>query len=56
MNVFNDPLDTEFDNLVNDTIANWHVPGLSIAVVSGEEVFAKVCNTPTISIALQLTK
>ena len=39
------PFDTEFDELVIDDLANWHVPGLSIAVVSGDQVFAKVCNS-----------
>ena len=43
------PLDAEFDNLVYDIIASWHVPGISIAVVSGEQVFAKVRNTITVS-------
>ena len=41
--VYANPLNAEFDNLVNEIIADWHVPGLSIAVVSGEQVFAKVC-------------
>ena len=37
------PLDADFDELVNGTLSSWHVPGISIAVVVGDEVFAKAC-------------
>ncbi|KAL5592489.1 hypothetical protein FOBRF1_013515 [Fusarium oxysporum] len=35
------PLTEEFDNFVTETLDNWKVPGLSIAVIDGNEVFAK---------------
>lgn len=36
------PLDSAFDDLVNRTLQKWQVPGLSIAVVSGDNTYAKV--------------
>ncbi|KAJ6441533.1 penicillin-binding protein [Purpureocillium lavendulum] len=35
------PLDDEFAKLVNETLNYWKVPGLAIAVVDDEEIFAK---------------
>ncbi|KAK2666513.1 Beta-lactamase/transpeptidase-like [Fusarium oxysporum f. sp. vasinfectum] len=35
------PLTEEFDNFVTETLDIWKVPGLSIAVIDGNEVFAK---------------
>lgn len=36
------PLDEEFDALVNSTLTKWRVPGIAVAVVDGERTFAKV--------------
>ncbi|KUJ14891.1 putative penicillin-binding protein [Mollisia scopiformis] len=35
------PLDKKFENLVEETLELWHVPGISLAVVDGEKTFAK---------------
>ncbi|KAJ5757405.1 uncharacterized protein N7511_006099 [Penicillium nucicola] len=35
------PLNDEFDNLVQELLQTWHVPGLSIAVIDGAATFAK---------------
>ncbi|KAI4281175.1 MAG: hypothetical protein L6R38_003890 [Xanthoria sp. 2 TBL-2021] len=35
------PLDTAFATLVNQTLKDWHVPGMSIAVVHGAQTWAK---------------
>jgi hypothetical protein len=32
-----------FDSLVTESMARWKVPGLSIAVVYDEDVYAKAC-------------
>ncbi|OJJ44925.1 hypothetical protein ASPZODRAFT_134350 [Penicilliopsis zonata CBS 506.65] len=37
----NNPLDEEFDQLVQEQLDLWHVPGLSIAVVDGDQTWAK---------------
>ena len=34
---------TDFDKLVAETLAHWHTPGVSIAVVDGDQTFSKVC-------------
>ncbi|KAI0174998.1 putative penicillin-binding protein [Pestalotiopsis sp. NC0098] len=34
------PLDSAFEKLVLETLDEWHVPGLSIAVVNGDETWA----------------
>ena len=34
--------DKDFDALVDRKLKEYHVPGISIAVVKGEEVFSKV--------------
>ena len=36
------PLDAEFAQLVNETLHLWHVPGLAIAVIDGDDVWAEV--------------
>jgi hypothetical protein len=36
------PLDSKFAALVNKTLHSWHVPGLSIAVIDGDDVWAEV--------------
>lgn len=37
------PLDARFAKTVNNTLSLLHVPGLSIAVVDGDEMWAEVC-------------
>lgn len=39
--VVKDPFDEAFDSLVEETMEHWHVPGLSVAVVHGDDTFAK---------------
>jgi hypothetical protein len=36
------PLDAKFASLVNETLHSWHVPGFSIAVIDGDDVWAEV--------------
>ncbi len=36
------PLTSDFDKLVAQTLARWHTPGISIAVVDGDKTFSKV--------------
>ena len=36
------PLDETFDAFVQTLLQEWHVPGMSIAVVDGDQTFAKV--------------
>src|SRR2546429_4245678 len=36
------PFDSEFDALVNETLVKYHAPGLAIAVVKGNDTWAKV--------------
>ena len=38
------PLSNDFDNLVLNTLNHLHVPGLSIAIIDGNQTFAKVIN------------
>lgn len=40
------PFDDKFGAFVKDTLNEWHVPGLSIAVIDHDQVFAEV-NTPS---------
>ncbi|KAI9716392.1 MAG: hypothetical protein M1835_004177, partial [Candelina submexicana] len=35
------PLNAEFDDLVYRTLDKWHVPGLAIAVVDGNNTYSK---------------
>lgn len=36
------PLDDVFEDLVNETMSFWHVPGMSIAVIDGNDTWAEV--------------
>lgn len=36
------PLDAKLAELVKDTLKEWHVPGLSIGVVDGDDMWAEV--------------
>lgn len=36
------PLDKNFEKLVKETLDLWHVPGVSVAVVDGEKIYAQV--------------
>ena len=36
------PFDSDFDTLVQETLKHLHVPGLSIAVIDGNQTYAKV--------------
>lgn len=36
------PFTAEFDEAVTHLLNQWHVPGLSIAVIDGDETFSKV--------------
>lgn len=36
------PLDDVFEKLVNQKLSEWHVPGISIAVVYNNKTYAKV--------------
>ena len=38
------PLDEKFNDLVRRTMDSWHVPGLSIAVVDGDDTYSQVLN------------
>ena len=37
------PLDKQFAQLVDQTLKEFHVPGIAIGVIAGDEVFTKVC-------------
>ncbi|OOF96712.1 hypothetical protein ASPCADRAFT_514954 [Aspergillus carbonarius ITEM 5010] len=41
------PLDERFKNLVHETLNQWHVPGISIAVVDGDHTWAQGYGTAT---------
>ncbi|SPJ85817.1 uncharacterized protein FTOL_11600 [Fusarium torulosum] len=43
------PLTKEFDNFVTETLDNWKVPGLSITVINGNEVFAEAQTAATLA-------
>lgn len=36
------PLDTNFEKFVKDHLDLWHVPGVSVAVVDGENIWTAV--------------
>ena len=38
----NGPFDEEFEKLANETLGLWKTPGLSIAVVDGDDTWAQV--------------
>jgi hypothetical protein len=37
------PLNAKFDSLVKETLADWHIPGVAIAVIDGNKTYSKVC-------------
>lgn len=39
------PLDQTFKDLVGNSLEKWHVPGVSVAVVDGDETWADVSNS-----------
>lgn len=36
------PLNAKLEELVKDSLKQWHVPGISIGVVDGDEMWAEV--------------
>lgn len=36
------PLDETFDAFARELLEEWHVPGMSVAVIDGDQIFAKV--------------
>jgi len=38
------PLNEEFEKLVKENLEKWHIPGLAIGVVDGDETFTEVCS------------
>jgi CubicO group peptidase (beta-lactamase class C family) len=36
------PFDETFDAFVEKLLQEWHVPGMSVAVIDGDQTFAKV--------------
>lgn len=36
------PFDADFAKLAEDTLVKWHLPGVALAVVDGDETFAEV--------------
>jgi hypothetical protein len=36
------PFDAAFERLVNETLKLWHVPGVSIAVIDGDDTWVEV--------------
>jgi hypothetical protein len=37
------PLDEEFAKIVESTLEQWHIEGVSIAVIDGDNTFSEVC-------------
>lgn len=37
------PLDLKFSKLVQDTLEKWHIEGVAVAVVDGDETWSEVC-------------
>ena len=37
-----DPLDNTFDEIITRALEEWHVPGMSVVVLSGDLTFSKV--------------
>lgn len=40
----NDPFTPEFAEFAAETMEEWKLPGISIAVVDGDDVFSQVCS------------
>ena len=38
------PLNEEFQKLANEVLEEYHVPGLSIAVIDGDQIYTEVCD------------
>lgn len=36
------PLNEDFEKLVHETLGKWHIQGVSVAVVDGDETWAEV--------------
>lgn len=36
------PLNEDFEKLVHETLSKWHIQGVSVAVVDGDETWAEV--------------
>jgi CubicO group peptidase (beta-lactamase class C family) len=36
------PLDDEFAKFVDEALEDWHVPGVAVGVIDGDEVFTQV--------------
>jgi hypothetical protein len=36
------PLNSDFETLVEETLTHWHVPGVAVAVLDGPNTYAKV--------------
>lgn len=45
------PLDKEYQELVTRTLEYWHVPGVAVAVVDGEKIYAQVSSLHSIFIS-----
>jgi hypothetical protein len=45
------PLDEEFAKIVKSTLEQWHIEGVSIAVIDGDNTFAEVCSPRIIFIS-----
>ena len=42
-----DPFTSDFSSFVEQAMQDWHVAGLAISIVDGNETYAKVCCTPS---------
>lgn len=38
------PLNEDFAKLVHSTLEKWHIQGVAIAVIDGDETWTKVCS------------
>jgi hypothetical protein len=36
------PLNSDFEKLVEETLTHWHVPGVAVAVLDGPSTYTKV--------------
>lgn len=39
------PFDADFAKLAQETLIKWHLPGVALAVIDGDETFAEVFTT-----------
>lgn len=49
-----DPFTPDLVDFIHETLDEWKLAGLSVAVVDGDDVFAKVCVLPNHLIPFQL--